>query len=126
MHTSPALSPEPDARKARIRDLNDVLRKGHCQNGTVLLTKGVNALGYEAVLAVAEAVKSFDAFTEDNDPHLERDFGSVEVQGEKIFWKIDPYDLSLQYGSPDPSDAAVTHRVLTIMLASECAPGKLA
>ncbi len=119
MNTSPALSPEPETRKARIRELNDALRQGRCQNGTVLLTKGVNALGYETVLEVAEAVKSFDAFTEHNDPHGERDFGSVEVQGEKIFWKIDPYDLSKQYGSPDPSDPAVTHRVLTIMLASE-------
>lgn len=112
-------SPDPIAQKARIRDLNDALRCGRCQNGTVLITSGVQALGNDAVLEIAEAVKSFDTFTEDNDPHLEHDFGSVEVHGEMIFWKIDAYDPSMQYGSPDPSDAAVTHRVLTIMLASE-------
>ncbi len=64
-------------------------------------------------------METFDAFTPDNDPHGERDFGSFEHEGERIFWKIDYYDRSLQFGSEDPSDPRQTRRVLTIMLASE-------
>ncbi|WP_347339793.1 DUF3768 domain-containing protein [Bradyrhizobium rifense] len=55
----------------------------------------------------------------EHDPYSEHDFGSVSVDGTNLFWKIDYYDLSLQYGSNDPSDPAQTARVLTIMLAEE-------
>jgi len=52
---------------------------------------------------IREKVEMFDAFTADNNPHGERDFGSIEHNGEKVFWKIDYYDRSLQYGSEDPA-----------------------
>ena len=58
-------------------------------------------------------------FTEDNDPHGEHDFGSFEMAGEKFFWKIDYFDLDLKFHSPDAANPDLTHRVLTIMLASE-------
>ena len=53
-------------------------------------------------------------FTSDSDPYGERDFGVIPLNGETtIFWKIDTYDADLQMHSPDPSDPAVTTRVLT-------------
>lgn len=54
-----------------------------------------------------------------NDPHGEHDFGSFDVDGERLFWKIDYYDPSLSGGSEDPADEAATRRVITIMLALE-------
>lgn len=56
-----------------------------------------------------------------NDPHGERDFGVIEYQGHKIFWKIDVYanDGSFQWGSETPWDAAQSFRIVTIMLASD-------
>jgi hypothetical protein len=42
-----------------------------------------------------------------------------KIGDQKIFWKIDTYDLDMQAMSPNPANPAVTHRVLTIMLASE-------
>lgn len=56
-----------------------------------------------------------------NDPHGERDFGVIEFQGHKIFWKIDVYanDGSFQWCSETPWDAAQSFRIVTIMLASD-------
>lgn len=106
-------------RRTEIRRLNDEFRKNPLGKGEVLLTAGVRALGDAVATAALLAVREFTAFTPDNDPHGEHDFGAFEITGERLFWKIDYYDLSLKAHSPDPADAAVTHRVLTIMLASE-------
>ncbi|MFY8048520.1 MAG: DUF3768 domain-containing protein [Erythrobacter sp.] len=56
-----------------------------------------------------------------NDPHGERDFGAVEFQGHKIFWKIDVYanDGSFSWGSDTPWDPQQSFRVVTIMLTSD-------
>ncbi|MEM9638423.1 MAG: DUF3768 domain-containing protein, partial [Pseudomonadota bacterium] len=79
----------------------------------------VQAKGSAFTLAAVNAVRSFDAFSDENDPWGEHDFGAIELEGEKIFFKIDYYDLSLQYGSDNPANESCTHRVLTILLASE-------
>src|SRR5664280_3436939 len=55
----------------------------------------------------------------EGDPHEEHDFGSFQADGQTIFFKIDYFDKNLTYHSPDPSDPAVTERVITIMLADE-------
>ncbi|MFZ5618502.1 MAG: DUF3768 domain-containing protein [Pseudomonadota bacterium] len=110
---------ESNAHTAKIRDLNDQFRIRGMGNGSLMITAGVSALGDACVAAIIAAVRTFAAFTADNDPHGEHDFGSLELSGEKLFWKIDYYDPSLEAGSPDPADEAVTRRVLTIMLASE-------
>jgi hypothetical protein len=77
------------------------------------------ALGQEALAAIVTEIRCNAEFTADNDPHGEHDMGSLRHGSARIFWKIDYYDTELAYGSPDPSDPAVTTRVLTIMLAEE-------
>lgn len=109
---------ELDQSKARIRELNDALRR-EMTGGQWLLTPGVISLGQEAMMVAIKAIQSFDAFTPDNDPHGEHDFGSVQVEGETLFWKIDYLDNDREYASPDPSNADLTERILTLMLASE-------
>jgi Protein of unknown function (DUF3768) len=47
------------------------------------------------------------------------DFGSFEADGHMVVFKIDYYDKTLTYHSPDPSDLSVTERVITIMPAEE-------
>jgi len=84
-----------------------------------MFTTGVEQKGAAFRLEAAVAVRSFADFTQDNDPHLEHDFGSFLVRGERFFWKIDYYDLNLTHGSDAPEDPSMTKRVLTIMLASE-------
>ena len=82
-------------------------------------TAGVAAKGPVFVLCATNTVRAFEAFTIDNDPHGEHDFGAFDLGGERLFWKIDYYDKDLRFGSPDPADPSVTRRVLTIMLADE-------
>ena len=84
-----------------------------------MITSGLQSLRSHAVGKIVEIVRSFDSFTEANDPHGWRDFGAFDFQSFRIFWKIDLYDHALQGGSPCPEDPAQTKRVLTVMLAEE-------
>ncbi|SFM72805.1 DUF3768 domain-containing protein [Shimia aestuarii] len=110
---------DKDFRTKRIARLNDATRHGELEHATVVVTSGVRAWGEDFLRKAAHAVIAFDDFTEDNDPHGERDFGGVEVDGQKLFWKIDTFDPKLERHSLDAANPNITHRVLTIMLASE-------
>jgi hypothetical protein len=81
--------------------------------------KRIAALGAEAVARIVKTIAIFDDFCHANDPHQEHDFGSFEADGHSIFFKIDYYDKSLKYHSPDATDKSVTERVITVMLAEE-------
>jgi len=108
-----------DSQIRTIAKLNDLCRTAMGVASRVFQTQGINAFSPKDQSAIREKVERFDAFTEDNDPHGERDFGAFEHCGECIFWKIDYYAPDLLHGSEDPSDPKQTIRVLTIMLASE-------
>jgi hypothetical protein len=119
-------------RAEQIARLNDLARRAMGIACVVVATEGIRALLEADQSRVRELVENFDAFTPDNDPFGERDFGAI-YQGldgvwstlrpvdvaVTVFWKIDAYDRALRFGSEDPADPAVTRRVLTIMLASE-------
>ena len=115
----------PTRETLTIRVQNDRFRAGLVSPegcpflGTVVVTAGVHARGRDFETAAYLAVAKDTAFTEDNDPWGDHGFGTVEVMGEKLFWKIDLYDRALEYGSDDPADPARTHRVLTILFPSE-------
>lgn len=85
--------------------------------GILALTLGVQAA--PNIAEVLECVKKFDAFTDDNDPYGEHDFGAFAIRGVRFFFKIDYYARNLEAGSEDPADEDKTIRVLTVMLASE-------
>lgn len=105
-------------RTRLISELNDRLRETF-SGGRVMLTRGVEALPSDERAQLLQAVRQFDAFDAANDPHGEHDFGRVLVAGQGYFWKIDYFDSDLQYLSPDPADATVTTRVMTIMREDE-------
>src|SRR6266567_9324898 len=102
-------------KAARIRELNDQLR---CKatGGRIVITRGIEALGADGLREVLTAVARFDDFTEDNDPWGEHDCAILTVNGRRVLFKIDYYDLELRCHSPDASDPAVTRRVMTVML----------
>ncbi len=103
---------------AKIRDLNDQFRKTG-RGGRIIITQGIQALGQHVVMEIMGRVRAFDKFTKDNDPYGEHDFGTIVHGHETLFFKMDYYDRAMEFGSPDPSDPAVTTRVMTVMLASE-------
>ena len=106
--------------REHIRELNDAFRKSLDPNlGKVVMTSGVNALPTDVRAMATRKVATFDAFSVDNDPHGEHDFGAFDLAGHKFFFKLDYYDPGLEFGSADPADSAKTTRVLTLMLAEE-------
>jgi hypothetical protein len=102
----------------RIRLLNDQLRK-NLSGGGAIITLGIAALGAEAVERLVKTIAVFDEFCHANDPHEEHDFGSFKFDEVDVIFKIDYYDRSLNFHSPDPADPSVTTRVITLMRADE-------
>jgi hypothetical protein len=102
----------------RIRELNDDFRRTFV-GGAVMITAGVETMPDDQSRSLLAKVRAFDAFTEDNDPYGEHDFGAVDESGTRCFWKIDYYDREMTMHSDNAADPAVTTRVLTVMLAEE-------
>ena len=116
-----------NASTSAVRARNDRFRETF-NGGRVVATAGIMALDDAARQRIFIAVQAFDAFDEGNDPVLaepshtwtrEHDFGSIEAEGERVFFKIDYLAPGGSMHSEDPADPAKTERVMTIMLASE-------
>jgi hypothetical protein len=107
-----------DSKTDRIRWLNDAFRRTFV-GGSIMITPGVQAMPLDQRSSLLQKIRTFEAFSEDNDPHQEHDFGAVDEGGERYFWKLDYYDPNMEFGSPDPAERAITTRVLTIMRADE-------
>jgi len=102
----------------RIRMLNDQLRQNLLGNRAVI-TPGIAALGPAAVDRLVKTIALFDDFCTANDPYGEHDFGVFDFEGTRVAFKIDYFDHSLSFHSPDPADPSVTTRVTTLMRIDE-------
>ena len=105
-------------RNTKIGALNDNLRK-HGIGGLYVITRGVAAKDEFTRIQVFLEIALEAEFNNENDPFNEHDFGKVEYEEDTYFWKIDYYDLDLQFASKDPSNPEITTRVMTVMLAEE-------
>ncbi|CAO3404292.1 DUF3768 domain-containing protein [Azospirillum palustre] len=83
------------------------------------ITAGITSLAPLHVSLILAGVRTFNASTEDNDPHGEHDCAIMTIRETRIMWKIDYYDPTMTYLSSEAADPSLTVRVLTIMLASE-------
>lgn len=108
-----------ETRRAVIARLNDRFRYSG-EDGWTYLSRGVAALPIAVKDEIIRAVRLFDAFTPDNDPHGEHDCAALTIGQCRIIWKIDyyPRDRTSQ-SDPDPAAPNATLRVMTIMLAEE-------
>jgi uncharacterized protein DUF3768 len=114
----PGCENRTEERTTKIRVLNDRLRT-EGRGGMIHMTNGVAALGLATVNTIFKTIAAFSAFTPDNDPWGEHDCAVMDVEGHRLIWKIDYYDRSRSYHSPDAADPKVTVRVMTVMLAEE-------
>jgi hypothetical protein len=97
---------------SKIAEVNDAYRRG---GFGVTITTGVREL--EDVAGLLREVRLFDAFTNDNDPHGEHDFGQISWYGEKVFWKMDYYNQAMNAWCHPLSPKC--RRIITVMLAEE-------
>ena len=101
-----------------IATLNDNFRKSFI-GGEVLLRAGIAAMSSEDKANIISMVQNFNDFTPSNDVYGEHDFLSMDYKGNKIFAKIDYYDLNYEFMSENPANPDITNRVLTILLSCE-------
>lgn len=111
-------------RAETIVRLNDLARLGHDRTSKTVITRSCldtfcSGDTPSGLMAQAELLRAVRNHRFENDAHGERDFGAFEFRDERIFFKIDYYDLELTYGSEDPADPTQTRRIITIMLASD-------
>lgn len=101
-------------KATKIAELNDAARSNAAN---YMIAGRIIALDERTLSEIYVRVQNFTDFNEDNDPHGEHDFGSLEVRGHKVFWKIDYYDQELEYGV-EPLDPDC-RRLVTIMSAED-------
>lgn len=101
------------SKSAKVADLNDRFRQSMMGCN---VSRGIINMNYR-MHDLFSKVRSYSDFNENNDPYHEHDFGSLEIEGVKVFWKIDYYNESLtSYEDPLSSRC---RRVMTIMKAEE-------
>ncbi len=115
----------------RVAAQNDAFRRNACLaipfgtgdpvlTGQMVMTRCIHAEGMRFVRSCIDAIGRLDHFPADNDPDGFHDFGSVEVSGTTVWFKIDLFDATdRNYGSEAPDDPARTTRVLTVLFPTE-------
>ncbi len=110
---------------------NDAFRRNACLaipyrandpvlKGQMVMTQAVHAEGAAFIQSCLGAIGRLDHFPADNDPDGFHDFGSVEVFGTAVWFKIDVYDDdTLSFGSDMLDDPARSYRVLTVLFPSD-------
>lgn len=106
---------------APIAQQNDAFRKRQPEGGEgmIVQTTAIDNMGPIFVAACLAQIATYDDFTEDNDPHGTHEMGFMDIMGRKVWFKIDLYDETYQYGTPAPTDLSKTRRVLTILFPSD-------
>lgn len=105
-----------DIRK--ICRLNDNFRK-RSSDENIYTSLGVAKLGSRAIEEIINQIRSTNDFEVDNSRLGQHNFGSVSTGNNIVYWRIDYYDKDEEDVSPDPSDASVTTRVMTISFSTE-------
>lgn len=113
-----------DAGIERIARLNDRARMGFDRQARIVMTASLLATlsptndPRQNIMAQARIMRALRECTFTTSSP-ERDMAWFEIDDHKLMLKIDYFDESMDFGSPDPADASITVRVVTIMLVSD-------
>ena len=99
----------------KIRILNDGLRKEPDEKN-VFISLEVARLGEIKLKELFAKLKSYTNFSKELDPDRDHSSGVINLDKHKIDWNISYWDLDEEDDSPDPSDPAVTTRVLNLFI----------
>lgn len=102
----------------RLRQLNNAFRKTG-EGGITTISMAVHAIGPKAVSEIRAAIAAFTGFDSSGSEESEHDYGTINYQGQMVYWKIDYFDEDVAFASSDATDPDVTVRVMTILLASD-------
>lgn len=108
---------------------NDLFRQSRCLvipadmilPGVVVMTQSLAACEPEFIDRARIAIGEIDEFDPNNDPDCYHDFGSVEIDGQAVWFKIDMFEAGTRktYGAETPDVAERTERVMTLMFPSD-------
>ena len=117
----------PDAQTVAAH--NDEFRRHKCLGapltlqlrGLIVMTQTLAAMDPILVHKARVAIGRLDVFEPDNDPDGFHDFGAVEIDDQKIWFKINLYEAGSdkRYGAERPDNPVTTERVMTLMLPSD-------
>lgn len=106
----------------RIAELNQRCRQGLDLEAKLVITNTCFAMLAKDQLdrlilstQVQKALRDWKPAANDESDN-EQDFGILYVRDQKLFFKIDYYDRTLEWGSEDPANPEVTIRVMTVMM----------
>jgi len=91
---------------------NDIARQ--LSLGVTVTNRAAKLPDLEGLL---RSVRTYNDFTEKNDPYQAHDMGFLEWRGERVVWKIDYYNEMLTCFEDPISDTC--KRIITVMLAKE-------
>jgi len=93
-----------------IAEKNDECRRTFLNCRIILTASVVHSPNREKII---QAIQNFKYFKKEDDPYGEHDFGTVDIEGNKYFFKIDYYDEHYWLHREDGK------RVITIMRSDE-------
>jgi hypothetical protein len=107
-------------RSETIGRLNDRCRQGLDRTARITVTRAcLGALSTDSL--ASQAIAQAHLLQElrrhrfaDGDALRER--GEFTIDDTRVYFTIDYYDQTLEWGAEDPADASITRRVLTMML----------
>lgn len=111
-----------------VAEQNDQFRRWHCLGerkpggfvpGKMVWTASFEAREADFKRAALKAIGEIEEFAAENDPARFHEFGAVEIDGETVWFKVDYFDKTYEWGAEDPSDLQNTCRVMTIMFPSD-------